>query len=319
MEQPLVSIALCTYNGEKFLREQLDTLVRQTYPNLEIIAVDDCSNDSTVAILKEYELLFPFLKIYQNKVNLGFVKNFEKAISLCSGDLIALADQDDIWHLEKIEKQVNAIGSHQLIYHDSEFIDVKGALLEKKMSDIFNMYSGNEPETFLFFNCVSGHSLMMKKELAETILPLKSGLFHDRWIAYVAANLGSIGFINECLVKYRQHENSDTNILKFIRKEKTRYSRQNSVQRFEQDFKWLQRFKDFPNNKKPELMQKFYEKFTHRINTAISFGFAGLVFKHQKQVFFMQKKSSVSKLYFMLKLIWGLKLKSLNVFNKESK
>ncbi len=319
MEQTLVSIALCTYNGNKFLSEQLDTLVHQTYPNLEIIAVDDCSSDNTLSILKEYEQLFPFLKVYQNEANLGFVKNFEKAISLCSGDLIALADQDDIWSLDKISKQVLAIQHHELVYHDSEFIDVKGVLLNKKMSDIFNMYSGDKPETFLFFNCVSGHSIMIKRALVQTIFPLQPGLFHDRWIAYVATNLGSIGFIDECLVKYRQHENSDTNILKLTRKEKTHYSQQNSVQRFEQDLKWLQLSKDFRFNKNPDLMQNFYNKFTSRINAVVSFDFAWLVFKYRKQVFFIQKKSSLSKLNFIFKLIWGLKIKSLDAFNKEGK
>jgi glycosyltransferase involved in cell wall biosynthesis len=316
MEQPLVSIALCTYNGEKFLREQLDSLVYQTYSNLEIIAVDDRSADSTLTILKEYEQRFNFVKLYQNEKNLGYVKNFERAISLCSGDLIALSDQDDIWNLKKIEKQVLAIGHHQLIYHDSDFIDVNGALLNKKMSDVVNMYEGDEPRTFLFFNCVSGHSIMVKKESINASFPLQHGLFHDRWIAYVATNLGSIGFINESLVKYRQHENSDTNILKLSRKEKANYIRHNATRRFQQNLNWFKAFKDFPRNKNPELMKQFYAKFLNRTNSAVSFGFAALVFKHRKLIFFVRKKSTLNKLYFIFKLIWGLKVKSMSAFNK---
>src|SRR5476649_2579474 len=96
-EYPLVSIALCTYNGARFLSQQLDTLVNQTYRPIEIIVVDDCSTDDTFAILTEYAGRYPNFKIYRNDVKLGFTANFEKAVKLCTGDLIALCDQDDLW------------------------------------------------------------------------------------------------------------------------------------------------------------------------------------------------------------------------------
>src|ERR1700741_1533394 len=121
-DSPLVSIALCTYNGARFLSQQLDTLVNQSYEPIEIIAVDDCSTDETFDILTEYAGRYPSFKIYRNEVNLGFTENFEKAVKLCSGDLIALCDQDDLWDTKKIRLQVNAINGHVLIYHDSEFI-----------------------------------------------------------------------------------------------------------------------------------------------------------------------------------------------------
>src|SRR5690554_6867365 len=100
--QPLVSIVLCTYNGERFLREQLDSLVRQDYPNLEIIALDDDSSDLSYEILKEYEHRFDFITAIKNPENMGYLRNFEKGISLCHGDYIAMSDQDDIWHTDKI-------------------------------------------------------------------------------------------------------------------------------------------------------------------------------------------------------------------------
>ena len=118
MKVPLISIALCTYNGEKYLREQLDTLVDQTYKNLEIIIVDDCSTDSTMQILEEYAEQYINIKVYQNKKNLGYIKNFEKALSLCLGEYIAMSDQDDSWALNKIEYLVGLIKDNQLIYED---------------------------------------------------------------------------------------------------------------------------------------------------------------------------------------------------------
>ena len=93
---PLISIAIATYNGEKYLEEQLDSIYAQTYKNIEVIVTDDCSSDKTVEILKKYYKSHG-LKYVINETNLGFVKNFEKAISLCRGDYIALSDQDDIW------------------------------------------------------------------------------------------------------------------------------------------------------------------------------------------------------------------------------
>src|ERR1700722_18799619 len=94
---PLVSIVLCTYNGERFLSQLLDTLVTQTYPNIEIIAIDDCSADSSFAILAEYALKYTQFRIYRNEKNLGFAGNFEHAITYCRGELVAFCDQDDLW------------------------------------------------------------------------------------------------------------------------------------------------------------------------------------------------------------------------------
>src|ERR1700743_1857825 len=105
----LVSIALCTYNGAAYIEEQLDTLVNQSYPNCEIIVVDDCSKDNTVKILSEYADKYPQVRIHINEKNLGYTRNFEKAIRLCKGEYIALCDQDDIWDPQKIEMQVNGI------------------------------------------------------------------------------------------------------------------------------------------------------------------------------------------------------------------
>jgi glycosyltransferase involved in cell wall biosynthesis len=99
----MISIAMCTYNGERFIKEQLDSILNQTYKNFELIITDDDSSDKTITIIKEYIKQDKRIKLYQNNSNLGFIKNFEKAISLCSGDYIVLADQDDIWKVNKLE------------------------------------------------------------------------------------------------------------------------------------------------------------------------------------------------------------------------
>jgi len=210
---PLISIVVCTYNGEKHLKEQLDSLVNQTYRNLEIIVVDDCSNDSTIQIIREYESNFSFVKLYENGSNLGYVKNFEKGILLCKGEFILLSDQDDIWDLNKVSCMYEYIGDNLLLYHDSEFIEEDGARMNKKMSERMNFYHGSNGLPFTLYNCVSGHTMMFKRDLIKLALPFDTRFFHDWWLVYVAASKGKINFVNKTLVKYRQHIKSTIDML----------------------------------------------------------------------------------------------------------
>lgn len=92
-----VSVVLCTYNGEKYIREQLESIVSQTYPIHELLIQDDCSTDATPLIIEEYKEKYPFIRFYRNKNNLGFNRNFWKAFEKVTGDYIAISDQDDIW------------------------------------------------------------------------------------------------------------------------------------------------------------------------------------------------------------------------------
>ncbi|MCR8558593.1 glycosyltransferase family 2 protein [Mucilaginibacter sp. BJC16-A38] len=308
MEQtPLVSIALCTYNGAKYLAEQLDSLIGQTYKSIEIIVVDDCSTDETYSILTAYADKYPQFKIHRNDNNLGFTGNFERAVSLCNGGLIALCDQDDVWMLDKIALQVEAIGDSLLIYHDSEFVHEDGSSMDRKMSDLMNLYRGDDPEAFLFFNCVSGHAVLMRRELLQDALPLKKEFFHDWWLAYVATNIGKIDFIPQCLVKYRQHNKSDTNILK-IKREKNAY-RFDSIQKIEREYKWLGYCAAFKNNKRQALVSAIYQAYTKRLNNHVSFALSRLLYKYRNTIFFIRKKSSLSKLNYIFGRIWGVKTK----------
>jgi len=304
----LVSIALCTYNGEAYLREQLDSIVNQSYSPIELIAVDDCSTDNSLKILQEYAVKYPIIKIFVNSENLGYIKNFEKALQLCSGDYIALSDQDDIWDLKKVEKQVNTIGNHLLLYHDSEFVDQNGQSLNRKMSDIMNLYRGDQPEAFLFFNSISGHSVLMKKELRDDLLPFPDAYFHDWWMGYVATNLGSIDFLNESLVKYRQHQKADTNILK-RKRDNTVRNPISALMKYERKMLWIKSCLDYPKNKNPEFVRKLYAEFIKNKMEFISFELAKLIYKNRDVLFSINKKSSFSKVNFTLKELWGGKIR----------
>lgn len=210
---PLVSIAICIYNGAKYLPQQLDSIFNQTYPNFEVIAVDDCSTDGSRIILNDYAGKYPNMRVLLNESNLGYVKNFEKAIKSTSGTYIALSDHDDIWHPEKIEKQVEAVPGNILVYHDSQYIDEENNDLNVKMSEIFKLSDWNSPIPFFLKNCISGHTILFHRSLIEHALPLDKNFFHDWWLAFVATNIGTIKYIPLPLVKYRQHLNNTVDIL----------------------------------------------------------------------------------------------------------
>jgi len=207
MKNKLVSIAMATYNGETYLHEQINSILNQTYSNLEIIICDDCSIDATRPILEGYALKDQRIKLFFNKTNLGLVKNFEKAISLCTGDYIALADQDDIWLPEKIEILVKNIGNHLLIHSDAFLIDDKGNTFATSYSQYSNKNFKKNLKAYIVGNNVTGCTALFDERLLEYALPFPSGtMAHDWWLALCAYKFGTIQYLDLPLIKYRQHE-----------------------------------------------------------------------------------------------------------------
>ncbi len=218
----LVSIVLATYNGEKYLREQLESLRRQTYRNIEIIATDDCSTDSTLSILREFSVQnTELVTILESKENVGFVKNFEKGIESAKGKYVALCDQDDIWEPTKIERQVAAMdGECVAVFSDLMLVDDHGMKMGKNMWNVlrFNqrerrlMKGAEAYKVLLKRNVVSGCTLLIKRELAIMAMPFPDlALFvHDQWLALFCIFFGKIKPISRPLVKYRQHASQQT-------------------------------------------------------------------------------------------------------------
>lgn len=308
MKAELISIALCTYNGAAYLKEQLDTLINQSYPNCEIIIVDDCSKDNTVEILKQYAESHHQIKLYINSENLGYTKNFEKAIGLCNGEYIALCDQDDIWDKNKISIMIGHIGNNMLIYHDSAFVNEAGEVLGNKISDIRNCYSGSDSRVFLFENCISGHSMLFKKELMDYADGFKKEIIHDWWLAYVATNIGSVLFLNQVLVQYRQHNNANTNIL---RQKRDKVLKPGSLEKIEKQIKIIELFSGYPFNKDMNFKNKLLLHMERRMRSYLSISLVSFLFKHRRVLLYIQKKSAFSKLNFILKFIWGYKTKKM--------
>jgi glycosyltransferase involved in cell wall biosynthesis len=211
MSQPVVSVVLCTYNGEKFLREQLESILNQTYRTLEIIIVDDHSTDGTYPILQEYAAKESRIRLYQNEHNLGYAENFNKGCQLASADIVAISDQDDIWHPEKIERMINSWPSgSSLIYCDSQRFtgDFSSWNVQPKKS--YRRFEGSDIRKLAVFNTISGHAILARKSLLEQVFPVEPGVFYDWKAGVIAAASGGVTYLPQTLVLQRIHQQNIT-------------------------------------------------------------------------------------------------------------
>jgi glycosyltransferase involved in cell wall biosynthesis len=233
----LVSVVLGTYNGEVYLEEQLRSVLAQTYPSLEIIAIDDGSSDRTVALLQEYAARDSRIRVIVNERNLGFIRNFEKGCRLATGKWIALCDQDDYWFPEKIEKMVAAIGDHPMIYCDSDLCGEDLQSLGKKISELVHYQSFDDCRQLCVFSRMYGHATLITRELFEKANPFLEEVPHDGWLAYHATLYGGVLYLPEVLVKYRQHAGNVFGVVGRKKKKDT------AVQRAEKKRKELTRIR----------------------------------------------------------------------------
>ncbi len=294
---PLVSIVLATYNGEKYLEEQLESVVKQTYPNIEIIIVDDKSRDRTEEILRRYAFLYSNIQVYINDVNLGYIKNFQKGCQLASGDFISFCDQDDVWDVKKTTLLMSSIGNYPMIYCDDELVDEKLNIL-KKHSDIKNLASFDNCLYFATDNCVGGHSLIMRKELLPFVLPFPVQMPHDLWCAFIATFHGGIKYYNQPLVKWRQHSKNITTSKK-DKKIKMAETRKRLELFYNACPSHLTQEKQIL--KKLVQSYKSYSLYNNYLRML-------LFFKYKKYLLGMKKRSSFRKFLFCLKMFFKMRL-----------
>lgn len=247
-KRPLVSIVLPSYNGERFLEKQLDSIFAQSCQDFELIVTDDVSTDNTVAILQRYVQRENF-HYSVNRQNLGFIQNFCQALKRARGQYIAPCDQDDIWLPHKLETLLANAGENLLIYSNSKLVDEQERPLGKSLRESLkvNFISGNNHRAFYYANCVAAHTMLFRRELLEYIDSLPESVYHDHWLAFMASRLGSIRAVDEELVLYRRHASSVTttvkkkrfsgNLLAYLRAKADRQSQRNQSK--------LQKLRDF--------------------------------------------------------------------------
>lgn len=214
------SIAMTTYNGERYLLEQLESFACQTQLPDELIVCDDGSTDATVDIIRQFSVSATFsVKLYINEQNLGSTKNFEKAIRQCSGEIIFLSDQDDVWRADKLawmSRLFEECPDTGAIFSDANVVDSSLQSLGYRLwgSVGFNrvkqkrMSTGESVNVLLKANVVTGATMAFRAKFIPDILPIPKIWIHDGWIALLVAASSEIQLITEPLLLYRQHLNN---------------------------------------------------------------------------------------------------------------
>lgn len=212
-----ISIALCTYNGRAYLSDQLESFLRQTRLPDELIVCDDGSVDGTPDIVRDFAQRAPFgVSLFENADNLGSTKNFEQAIQRCSGDVIFLSDQDDVWLPEKIERMEALFAADEklaLVFSNATVVDNR---LHSLNDDLWaakqfspqlqaRIQAGDAISVLLKQNYVTGATMAFRASYRPLVLPVSPLWVHDAWIALAVALFAPIKPIRENLILYRQH------------------------------------------------------------------------------------------------------------------
>ncbi|MDF1479146.1 glycosyltransferase family 2 protein [Leifsonia sp. H3M29-4] len=217
----MISVALCTHNGERYLAAQLRSILEQSHPPGEIVLSDDASTDGTVALAEAIVAQHGRevdLRVIRNETALGVTANFQQAISATTGELIALSDQDDIWRRDRLELMSARFDTRPellLLHGDARLVDGNGEPLGVSVLDALEanawerqtIASGRAYEVFLRRNLAVGATTLFRRSLLAAAVPFPSGWVHDEWLAIIAAASGSgtVDYMTEALVDYRQH------------------------------------------------------------------------------------------------------------------
>lgn len=222
-----ISIALCSFNGSHFLSDQLNSIKFQTRRPDEVIICDDCSNDETLSLLYAFKEECSFsVQVYSNITRLGSIKNFEKVIGFCKGDIVVLADQDDVWVPEKlaiIEYAFEENPDVGYLFTDAELVDADGGRLGLSLWDslgftknLISRFKNGEQLSCLFKKpIVTGATMAIRGTLKQYVLPIPENtiLVHDLWIALVASSISMVGMpLSDKLIKYRLHPSQQIGI-----------------------------------------------------------------------------------------------------------
>lgn len=233
-----VAIVMATYNGERYVGAQIDSILASTYQDFELFIYDDGSKDNTISILREYEQQHPDkIHVFQNETNLGVTVNFLQAISRTTMDYVMLCDQDDVWKPNKIAVTLKRMrhmeaqfskSTPTAVFTDAVVVDKELKVLKNSFfcSNHLNPCKTKLPNILMenkLIGCTVMINCALRKVLQSNRLP-SNAKFHDWWIALIAASMGKIGFVNEGTILYRQHGGNVVGGTGFVRYVKNRIS-----------------------------------------------------------------------------------------------
>lgn len=211
------SVAMCTYNGAKYLGEQLESLVTQHRLPDELVVCDDGSTDGTVKLLEHFATETPFpVRLFRNPCNLGYSRNFAQAMKLCEGDMIALSDQDDVWRPEKLgrlEQIFERQASIEGVFSDGEIIDDNSQPVGRTLWQSFlfgrndqkRFRTGQAVDALLRRNVVTGMAFALRRSAIDLLDDMPTSWMHDGWLAIMVAIRSGLYNCPEHLVNYRVH------------------------------------------------------------------------------------------------------------------
>jgi len=245
MSEFRISVAMCTYNGARFLPQQLESIAAQGRLPDELVACDDGSADESAEIIRKFAKNAPFpVRLEVNEINLRSTKNFGKAIGLCEGDVIALADQDDVWKPAKLAALETALKNYPeagYAFSDAELIDERGAPLPATLWEsvqfqggVRRNFSGTRQVAALLRRCAAtGATMAFRASLKSILLPIPECFVHDCWISLLASCVGSYAVpIPEALIQYRQHGGQQMGAYGRSLLEKVRWARHQGASEF---------------------------------------------------------------------------------------
>ena len=213
----MISIAMATYNGALYVQKQLDSILNQTIRDFELIICDDYSTDNTWDVLQENANRDNRIHCYRNESNLGFKKNFEKAMCLCSGEFIALSDQDDIWLQNHLEVLLTHIGDNMIVCGDAAIIDENDNRKGITLSDLdcvdFIPHNSFDKAYRIFFNTsiFQGASMLIRRDFLTYAIPVPELVnFHDAWFSALASCWGGLKSIPTIITLHRIHSSNSS-------------------------------------------------------------------------------------------------------------
>ena len=225
-----IDILMATYNGEKYIKEQIESILAQDYSNIRCIICDDCSTDRTYEIAKEYVKKDKRVIVYKNEKNLGVIKNFEKLLSLVESDYYMLADQDDIWKTTKVSDTFQKLKKENadLVFTDLEIVDENMQIKNHSFNRVMGIYPKISKEKDIrlvyLYNVVTGCTILTKKKYISKILPLPTNkdVLHDHYIALaILLSGGKVCYLDKPTIFYRQHQNNQVGTSRYTDRFKT--------------------------------------------------------------------------------------------------
>lgn len=206
-----VSVVIATYNGEKYILKQLNSILPQLNSKDEIVIIDDCSKDNTIYVINS--LQDNRIKLLSNSFNIGVKKSFERGLNQATNELIFLSDQDDVWQPYKVEAVKTKFSEDKdltLIHSDSAVINDKGNLISTSFMDQIGGYHSGLINNFIR-NTFHGCTMVFRKDILSYCMPIPSKApMHDSWIGLLSIYFGKVMYMSDALVLYRRHDNNVT-------------------------------------------------------------------------------------------------------------